>query len=328
MKEFQRLRQFYYIPSTSPIASCLVIAPKATAPFIRFCGDYVFLNKYIVIGHYPIPDVVRSLAKLATFVIYLDFDLVNAFHQILLGHITSAMLSIQTPWGQFQPKFMPEGIAPASFKLQSTVADVFQDFEEWTILIFDNLLVLAHDYDDAYRKCEIILDRCIQRNVFLKFSKTWLGFPEVNFFGYVCTKNGYRLSDERKNALNAVPFPKNVKQMQSFLGSALFFKSFIPHFSSLTAPLNDMTHKSFDWHSSSWKVDYPKVFDDLKQSLMKATMLNFPDYNLLWILRTDASLFGVGAVLLQVKPAPNDPNAEPEYQPIAFSQVRSLEWYS
>jgi hypothetical protein len=295
----------------------LVIAPKATFPFIRFCGDYVFLNKFIVIGHFPIPDVVRSLAKLAKFMIYLDFDLVNAFHQILLGPITSSLLSIQTPWGQFQPKFMPEGIGPASFKLQAVVQEIFQDFDEWTIVIFDNLLVLATDYDDAYRKCEMILDRCISRNVFLKFSKTWLGFPEVNFFGYVCNKQGYRLSDDRKNALNEIPFPKNVKQMQSFLGTALFFKSFIPHFSSLTASLHDMTHKSFNWNPDSWQVDYVKVFDDLKNALLGATMLNFPDYNLIWILRTDASTFGIGAVLLQVKPSV-DALSEPEHQPIAF----------
>eukprot|EP00969_Alexandrium_andersonii_P194400 8586131-Alexandrium_andersonii.AAC.1 len=69
---------------------------------------------------------------------------------------------------------MPEGIGPGI--LQSVVSSIFVDFEDWTIAIFDNLLVLAHDFEDAYRKTELILDRCIARNVSLKFSKTWLGF--------------------------------------------------------------------------------------------------------------------------------------------------------
>ena len=316
-KEFERLCKYFYTPSNSAVASCLVIAPKATAPFIRFCGDYVFINKFIIIGHFPIPDVIRSLAKIAKFVIFIDFDLVNAFHQIRLGLITSAILSIQTPWGQFQPLFMPEGIGPASFKLQAVVYDIFKDFDDWTIVIYDNLLVLATDYDDAYRKCELILDRCIERNVFLKFSKTWMGFPEANFFGYVCNKHGYRLSDDRKNALNEVPFPKSIKQMQSFLGSALFFKAFIPHFSTLTAPLHDMTHKNFNWDPEAWTVNYRQSFDDLKLALINATMLHFPDYNLVWILRTDASTYGIGAVLLQVCPSADD-STEPIYQPIAY----------
>eukprot|EP00981_Chlorochromonas_danica_P012297 scaffold4797_cov234-Ochromonas_danica.AAC.1 len=71
---------------------------------------------------------------------------------------------------------MPEGIGPASGILQSVVSSIFVDFEDWTIAIFDNLLVLAHDFEDAYRKTELILDRCIARNVSLKFSETWLGF--------------------------------------------------------------------------------------------------------------------------------------------------------
>eukprot|EP00981_Chlorochromonas_danica_P013868 scaffold6976_cov169-Ochromonas_danica.AAC.1 len=60
---------------------------------------------------------------------------------------------------------MPEGIGPASGILQSVVSSIFVDFEDWTIAIFDNLLVLAHDFEDAYRKTELILDRCIARNV-------------------------------------------------------------------------------------------------------------------------------------------------------------------
>ena len=56
-KEFDRLCQHFYEPSTSSVASCLVVAPKATAPFIRLCGDYVQINKHITIPHHPIPHV-------------------------------------------------------------------------------------------------------------------------------------------------------------------------------------------------------------------------------------------------------------------------------
>jgi len=84
-KEFDRLLGYFYEWSDSPVASCLVIAPKATKPFIRFCGDYVTINKYILTGHYPIPHVQRSLEKIRPYRIYLDLDLVNSFHQFLLA---------------------------------------------------------------------------------------------------------------------------------------------------------------------------------------------------------------------------------------------------
>ena len=73
--------------------------------------------------------------------------------------------------------------------------------------IFDNLLVLADDYDDAYQKCEKILDRCKQRNLVLKFSKTWLGNEGVEFFGYRCSFDRFELTEKRKQSILDIPFP-------------------------------------------------------------------------------------------------------------------------
>jgi hypothetical protein len=320
LKEFERLLKYFYVPSDSPIASCLVIAPKATAPFIRFCGDYVIINKYIIIGHYPIPNVRLTLEKISKHKIFLDFDMVNSFHQIRLAQETSEKLSVQTPWMLVRPLFLPEGVPIASGVLQKIVSEIFADFEEWSIVIFDNLLVLAHDFDDAYRKVELILDRCIERNVFLKFSKTWLGFDHAKFFGYICKYGSYELSQDRKDAIMAVEFPKNAKQMQSFLGAALFFKDFIPHYSTLVAPLNDMIKISFNWDESTWSENYRLIFEQVKLGLQDATAVFYPDYNLEWILRTDASQYGVGAVLLQVYYA--DENSPPQYQPLGFASQK------
>eukprot|EP00973_Karenia_brevis_P090539 12403102-Karenia_brevis.AAC.1 len=125
---------------------------------------------------------------------------------------------------------------------------------------------------------------------------------------------------ERKQALMSIPFPTTKKLMQSFLGAALFFKSFIPHYSTITAPLNSMLSKDFNWSDKqSWKEDYEEIFHAVKLHLQKSVALHYPDYSLNWILRTDASLYGVGAVLLQVKPsAVADSPDNVTYQPIDF----------
>jgi hypothetical protein len=320
--EFERLSKYFYIPSTSPVASCLVIAPKATKPFIRFCGDYVSINKYIDTGHYPIPHVQHSLQKICKFKIFLDFDWVNSFHQIKLGPITSSRLSVQTPWGQVQPLFMPEGIGPASGKLQSVVAEIFQDYDEWTIAIFDNLLALAHDFEDAYKKVNLILDRCIERNLYLKFSKTWLGFNHANFFGYLCKFQKYELSDSRKDSIMSMVFPRSQKEMQSFLGATLYFKSFVPAYSDKAAPLYEMTKSDFNWKDiSSWKQNYEFIFNAFKAALLQATSLYYPDYELDWILRVDASTIGVAAALFMRKP-PTDPSDCDTFLPISFASKK------
>ena len=319
-KEFDRLLGYFYAPSDSPIASCLVIAPKATKPFIRFCGDYVTINKYIHTGHYPIPHVQRSLEKIQSFKVFLDLDLVNSFHQFRLAAQTSRNLSVQTPWGQVAPKFLPEGVAPATFVLQEHVTKIFSGFEDWTLVLFDNILVLALDYDDAYRKLEILLDRCAEYNLYLKFAKTWLGFEKVHFFGYDCENNSYSISQDRKKVLSEYSPPQSQKQMQSFLGAALYFKSFVPHYSTLAAPLNEMTKKDHVWNNDTWTPERLRTFEIFKTALVNSFALFYPDYNLVWILRTDASLEGVGMALFQVyQPSPD---AEPEYQLILLASQK------
>ena len=112
----ERMFTYMYDDSDSPIAVPLVVAPKATAPFIRICGDYVWTNKFIVSGCYFIPHIQ----------FFHEMNLTNAFHQGPLAEHTSNMLSVMTPWGLKRPKFMPEGIAPsASGILQRTVMSLF-----------------------------------------------------------------------------------------------------------------------------------------------------------------------------------------------------------
>jgi hypothetical protein len=179
------------------------------------------------------------------------------------------------------------------------VADLFKDFEEWTIACFDNLLVLAHDYEDAYHKLEKIIDRCIARNVYLKLSKSWLGVEEVTFFGYVVRHNSFGLSEERQHAIANIPFPTNKKSMQRFLGSALYFKPFIPNYSALTSQLTDMLSNKFSWKKEEWTVDYERYFVNLIEEILKAKRLFYPNYDLDSPCRCFREWSGVGAVLFQ-----------------------------
>ena len=147
--EYERLMKYMYRHSTSPWASPLVIAPKATKPFIRFCGDYRWLNNYVVKTQAYIPRVQYEVEKAMGFRIFLDIDMTNSFHQFPLTDLSSQRLAIQSPWGLVEPVFLPEGVSPASGHLQYTMMRMFGDFVDWSIVIFDNVLLLANDPDDA-----------------------------------------------------------------------------------------------------------------------------------------------------------------------------------
>ena len=215
----------------------------------------------------------------------------NSFHQIRLGTKTSNILSVQTPWGLVRPLYMPEGIGPASGILQRTVMNIFDDFQDFMINIFDNILVLCHDYNDAAEKLVKVLKRARERGVVFKFSKTWLGCQKVTFFGYEVSYGKYGMFQSRKDTIAAMVMPKNQKKMQRFLGAALFFKSFIPNYSDLTATCYVMTRENFNWDPKTWDVDYVAAFQKIKNSLQDACLIYFPNYDLIWILRVDAFFF-------------------------------------
>ena len=324
-KEFNRLKGYFYEPSRSPWASPIVLAPKATEPFIRYCGDYSWFNPYIDVGHYTIPNVRHELDKIINYPIYLDIDLTNAFHQVKLAEKTRQYLSVQTPWGQYQPKFMPEGIGPGSGVLQETVRTLFADFSEWAIVIFDNVLILANDYQDAYNKLEIFIDRCILHNVKLKFKKSHLGLTAVDFFGYHCSHKSHSLTEDRKKAILEIPFPdkgNRQKKMRSALGVGVFCAPFVENYSEIVKNLTDCTKANFSWTESEWKHDYRQQFEEYKLGIQKAVSLFYPDYDLEWILRTDACDYGIGGILVQIY---RREDGTYEYQTIALCSKKFSE---
>ncbi len=92
--EFDRLKGYFYVDSVYPYASCLVIAPKKTPPYIRICGDYRVINQHIRSSHAPIPHVLNEIMRIAKYKVFVDLDMTNSFQQIPLDSNSQLLLSI------------------------------------------------------------------------------------------------------------------------------------------------------------------------------------------------------------------------------------------
>ena len=109
-KEFDRLLTYFLVPSTSPVASNIMVASKATPTYVRICGDFRIINKYIITNHGPLPDVRLIIDRISNYSIFADIDLKNSFHQLRVTDQTSRMFFIVTPLGHYQSPFMQEGL--------------------------------------------------------------------------------------------------------------------------------------------------------------------------------------------------------------------------
>ena len=305
IKEVNRLTHTLWTPCESTTVANIVIAAKATEPWIRLCGNYIRVNGYILKLHWPIPIIRDALEVIARGRLFLEADIANSFHQMLIDLETSLKLAVSIPGlGTYRPTKMPEGVSSASEHLQRVMSLIFKDFidEQWLLVIFDNLLVIASDEEDLLSKSKRFLQRCRDHNLFLKFKKCTFGFPAVNFFGYRVSGDGYHLTEERISALDSWQFPENTKKMQAFLGFTLFFAPFIPAYAEKTAALYECIHKDFSWKDpTSWKRDYKAIFENFKKELTTTWMINFPDNTLRWELFTDASEMGISAILFQIR---------------------------
>jgi hypothetical protein len=120
--EFDKLCEYYLTPCTSPCTSPMVIAPKATAPFVRICGDIRRINTCIVAQSDHIPAVRKEIEKARNFSLFNDADLHASFHQIPLAEYSSQRLAIQTVWGTFvlAPAIIYPYLVAARYKAEGT----------------------------------------------------------------------------------------------------------------------------------------------------------------------------------------------------------------
>ncbi|XP_066374967.1 uncharacterized protein [Miscanthus floridulus] len=118
----------------------------------------------------------------------------------------------------------------------------------------------------------------------------------VIFLGFVVSADGIQVDEEKIKAIKDWPTPTNVSQVQSFHGLASFYRHFVKDFSTIAAPLNNLTKKDVPF---KWGDEQDQAFNKLKTKLCEAPLLQLPDFGKTFEIECDASGIGIGGVLLQ-----------------------------
>ena len=214
--------------------------------------------------------------------------------------------AVITHVGLFQFKRLPFGLrnAPASF--QRLVNTVFSDLlfprDEVAYLsaYVDDLLCHSFDWDSHLRHIENVFVRCEKFGLSLKPSKCEFAKHEQEFLGHTINSTGRRPDEAKMQAVSQFPVPKNSHDVQKFLGLAGYYRDHIQSFASRSFHLRLLIRKNMVF---SWGKKEQSEFEDLKQALCSdAVMLHHPDWSKPFLIQTDASAKGLGAVLAQIDP--------------------------
>ncbi|XP_047446637.1 uncharacterized protein LOC125011456 [Mugil cephalus] len=324
--------------SVSEYASLLVLVWKKSGD-LRICTDFRWLNAKTVKDAHPLPHQADCLAALGGNAFFSTMDLTSGFYNIPLHESDRRYTAFTTPLGLYEYNRLPQGLcnSPASF--MRMMMSVFGDLNFSSLLCYlDDLLVFAPSEEEHLKRLETVFSRLRTNNLKLAQKKCHFLRKSVRFLGHMVDSSGVAVDQEKVKVISA--FSKgdlmndddctpSQRKVKSFLGMVLYYQHFIPGCSSIAKPLYTLTagqkrraKGSFgrrragtfrELTPQDWTPACEKAFEDLKSALLNSVVLAHPDFDRPFILSTDASLDGLGAVLSQV------PAGEEKARPIAFA---------
>ena len=294
-RELQALRQFldenlatgFIRPSRSSHGAPILFAKKKDGS-LRLCVDFRGLNKLSKKDRYPLPlisDLLNSPGKAR---VYTKIDLRHAYHLVRIREGDEWKTTFRTRYGSFEWRVMPEGLtnAPASF--QHFMNDIFADMLDVCVVVYlDDILIYSPDKATNHKQVQEVLRRLRANGLFAKPEKCDFYCERIEFLGYILSPEGLTMDQAKVQTILDWPEPRRVKDVQSFLGFANFYRHFVYNFSDLTVPLTRLTRKHTDF-----------VFGEAERSAFTtAPVLThwIPDCPI--IIETDASDYALAAIL-------------------------------
>ena len=301
----------------SPWASPIVLVQKKNGG-VRFCVDYRKLNRLTKLDEVPLPRIDDTLDLLSGARYFTTLDLASGYWQVAIEESSKEKTAFTTYSGLYQFKKMPFGLVNAQVTFQRLMEVVLSGLDRTVCLVYlDDILVIGKTLEEHNVNISRVLEHMRSAGLLLQPKKCHFAREEVGYVGHVVSAEGVRMDPRKLEAVQQYPstaVPADVKTLRSFLGLASNYRRFVPNFAMVARPLHALTKKDMPF---LWTPQCQHSFGALKELLTSAPVLSFPQFDKPFILETDASGLGLGAVLAQRQ-------EDRAVQPIAYAS-RSLQ---
>ncbi|EYC35032.1 hypothetical protein Y032_1180g3735 [Ancylostoma ceylanicum] len=290
--------------SKSDWASPVVLVRKKDGS-LRLCIDYRALNKVTKQDSYPLPTIDTVIQSLGSKKVFSTLDMASGYWQIKLSEAAKEKSAFTTSEGLFQFEVLPFGLStsPAKFqRLMDMVLGELQIKDSEVFVYIDDILIATETAERHNEILEMVFRAFRKANLKLKPQKCEFFKRKVHFLGHIIDDSGVSTDPDKISKIKEYPAPSNVNELRTFLGMAAYYRKFILGFSRIARPLYSLTSPKAKWR---WSDTETSAFEKLKEVMTQAPVLAQPDvtaardHSRPFIIYTDASGDGVGAVLCQ-----------------------------
>ncbi|KAK3100621.1 hypothetical protein FSP39_022706 [Pinctada imbricata] len=279
-------------------ATPIVPIPKKDGS-VRICGDFkVTVNPMLEVDQYPLPRIEDVFAALAGGQHFTKIDLRHAFLQMEVDEVSKPLLTINTEKGLYRFKRLLYGVASAPAIWQRSIDIVLQGLSGVKCVI-DDMVITGRTEEEHLRNLDAVLTRLEQYGLRANMDKCQFFASKIEFCGYEIDRLGLHKTQKKIEAVLNAPVPTNVTELRSFLGIVNYYARFLPNMSAVLHPLYQLLQKGCTWN---WSDDCQKSIEKIKELITSDEVLTHYDPDLPLSLATDASPFGLGAVLSHTMP--------------------------
>ena len=264
---------------------------------LRLCIDNRQLNKLTVKNKYLLPRIDDLFDQLKGASIFSKIDLRSGYHQLRIKDADVHKTAFRTRYGHYEFLVMPFGLKNAPTAFMGLMNRVFRSYVDQFVIVFiDDILVYSKDRKSHDTHLRVVLETLKKEQLYAKLSKCEFWLNEVSFLGHIVSKEGIRVDPKKIEVVVEWKPPRNVIEVRSFLGLAGYYRRFVKGFSMTAALMTRLLQKNVKYE---WSEKCQRSFDELKPFLTEAPILTQPTYSREYVIFSDASLNGLGCVLMQ-----------------------------